>query len=115
MRIKRGINKRKKHKKVLKKAKGYRLTYSKLYRRAIEATLHAGQYSFAHRRRRKSQMRTEWIKTLSSALSKSGITYKEFINNLKKSNVELDRKVLAQLAIEKPEAFEDIVKTVSKK
>jgi large subunit ribosomal protein L20 len=114
MRIKRGTIKRRKHKKVLKKAKGYRLTYSKLYRRALEAILHAGQYSFAHRRRRASQKRIERIKTISGALTKSNIAYKDFIAMLKKHNVELDRKILADLAVEKPSVFDQIVKQVSK-
>ncbi|BCX13889.1 MAG: 50S ribosomal protein L20 [Candidatus Dojkabacteria bacterium] len=114
MRIKRGHSKRKSHKKVLKRVKGYRLTYSKLYRRAIEATLHAGQYSFAHRRRRKSQLRSEWIKTISSALSQRGVAYKDFVANLKAKNIALDRKVLSELAVSRPETFDQIVKEVTK-
>ena len=113
MRIKRGAAKNKKHKNVLKQAKGYRLSYSKLYRRAKETLLHAGQYSYAHRRRRKSQKRTEWIKTISAGLSGTGMSYNVFMSNLKKNNIELDRKVLAEMAVDRPESFEKLVKSVT--
>lgn len=109
MRIKRGTTKKQRHSKVLKQAKGYRMTYSKLYRRAKEAVLHAGQYSFTHRRQRRSQMRNEWIKAISAALIESGMSYSQFIGNMKKNNIEVDRKNLAFLAMNKPELFQQIV------
>ncbi|MDQ6985143.1 MAG: 50S ribosomal protein L20 [Candidatus Dojkabacteria bacterium] len=109
MRIKRGVSKNRRHKKVLKAAKGYRMTYSKLYRRATEALLHAGQYSYAHRKRRKSQKRTEWIKVISAALTKTDMSYSQFISTMKKSNVELDRKSLAEMIVNKPAHFEALI------
>lgn len=111
MRVKRGINKKRKHKKLLKQAKGYRLTYSKLYRRAKEAVGHANQYSFQHRKRRKSEKRTEWIKTISAGLTQSGVSYKDFISALAKQNIILDRKVLAELAMQRPDAFAKLVES----
>jgi large subunit ribosomal protein L20 len=112
MRVKRGKTKRQKHKKELKKAKGYRLSYSKLYRRAKEANLHAGEYSFAHRKKRQGQFRRLWITRINSALKESGMKYKDFIAALKTKNVELDRKVLAGLALDYPETFKTIVEFV---
>lgn len=109
MRIKRGTTKNAKHKKVLKQAKGYRMTYSKLYRRAKEALLHAGQYSYVHRSHRRSQMRNEWIKAISAALTESGVSYSQFVGNMKKSKIEIDRKNLAYLAMNKPELFKQVV------
>lgn len=113
MRIKRGLVKAQKHKKVLKAAKGYRQSYSKLYRRAKEALLHAGSYSFAHRRHRRAQMRREWIKIIAAGLSGSGVSYSSFIHGLKKNEINLDRKVLAELAQSQPEHFSEIVKQAS--
>lgn len=115
MRVKRGTTKNKKHKKTLKQAKGYRLTYSKLYRRAQEALLHAGQYSYAHRKRRKSEKRQEWIRSISAGLSKSNVSYKDFIHQLKESNVSIDRKNLASMAMERPDHFDKVVASVIKK
>jgi large subunit ribosomal protein L20 len=114
MRVKRGKIKRQKHKKVLKAAKGYRLTYSKLYRRAKEATLHAGQYSYAHRRKRKNDFRKLWIQKINGALSNYDISYKRFIHSLKKSKIDLDRKILADLAENEPQAFKAVVEKVQK-
>lgn len=111
MRIKRGLAKQRKHAKVLKAAKGYRMSYSKLYRRAKEALAHAGQYSYAHRRRRHSQMRDQWIKIISAGLSadNSGISYSKFIAGLHKNNIELDRKVIAEIAQSNPTDFSELV------
>ncbi len=109
MRVKRGTTKKSKHNKVLKSTKGYRLSYNNLYRRAKEAMAHAGQYSYAHRRRRKSQKRTEWIKIISAGLVGTDLTYGEFINKLNKSDLGLNRKMLSELAIENPEQFAKIV------
>jgi large subunit ribosomal protein L20 len=114
MRIKRGVIKKPKHKKLLKAAKGYRMSYSKNYRRAIEAVMHADQYSFAHRRRRPSQMRNENIKTLSAALSEHSISYSKFAHNLKIAKVSLDRKILAHMANFDIESFKFIVESTQK-
>jgi large subunit ribosomal protein L20 len=113
MRIKRGTVKNRKHNAILKRAKGYRLSYSKLYRRATEALLHAGKYSFAHRKRRKSDKRREWIKAISAGLYGTGLSYSQFIGGLRKNSIELDRKVLAHLAQANPEHFAEVVKQVS--
>lgn len=109
MRIKRGLAKTRKHKKVLESTKGYRLSNSKLYKRAHEAMLHAGNYSLAHRRRRMSQMRTLWIQRINAALHEQGMKYGEFINLLKKKNIELDRKTLSNLAVDFPQTFTKVV------
>lgn len=112
MRVKRGKTKKQKHKKVLKQAKGYRMSYSKLYRRAKEALLHAGAYSVAHRRRRRSDKRREWIKIISAGLSKSGTNYSSFIHSLKTNNVEIDRKNLAYMVLNNPSHFDQLVAKV---
>lgn len=113
MRIKRGTVKNRKHKKMLKQAKGYRMTYSKLFRRAKEAVWHAGSYSYGHRRHRKSQKRREWIETISAGLAGSGVSYSKFVGELKKNNIEIDRKNLAVMAVDRPEHFAELVKSVS--
>ncbi len=112
MRIKRGKAKKQKHKKVLKAAKGYRLSYSKLYRRAKEATLHAGDYSAKHRRHLRSQKREEWIKTISAMLAGSGVSYNKFISALKGSKIDIDRKNLASMAVDHPEHFQALLEEV---
>lgn len=114
MRIKRGLVKNRRHKKVLQATKGFRQSYSKLYRRAKEAVLHAGQYNFAHRRARRGQMRQDWIKIISAGLYNTGVSYNAFINNLRTKNIELDRKVLADIAQNDSASFSQIVEFSSK-
>jgi large subunit ribosomal protein L20 len=114
MRVKRGQVKRLKHKAVLKAAKGYRLTYSKLYRRAREAALHAGAYNTAHRRKRQGQFRTIWIRQINAICKQQNTTYSKFIANLKQANVSLDRKVLGYLAYNHQFAVEKLIQEVSK-
>lgn len=114
MRIKRGQVKKAKHNRVLKLAKGYRLTKSKLYRRAKEQLLHSGEYSYAHRKKRQGDFRTIWISRISAALTDHDISYSRFIKALKDNNVELNRKVLSEMAIHNPEAFNQVVAQVSK-
>lgn len=114
MRVKRGKLKRRKHKKVLKAAKGYRLSYSKLYRRAKEAVLHAGQYSYNDRRKRGNQFRRLWIQRINGALNQYNLSYNKFINLLKKSKIELNRKMLSELAIKEPNTFKAVVEKVQK-
>lgn len=111
MRVKRGTTKNKKHKKTLAQTKGFRLSYSKLYKRAKEALLHAGQYRYAHRRKRQGQFRRLWIKRINAALTEHGVKYSVFINKLKQNNIELDRKMLADLALNHKDAFAEVVKT----
>ncbi|WKZ28301.1 MAG: 50S ribosomal protein L20 [Candidatus Dojkabacteria bacterium] len=112
MRVKRGAEKNRKHKKVLEQTKGFRLSYSKLYRRAREALLHAKQYSYGHRRKRQGQFRRLWIQRINAGLSEHEMSYSTFINVLKTKNIEINRKILADLALNNSEAFAEIVKSV---
>lgn len=112
MRIKRGQAKQKKHKKIIKLAKGYRGSYGTLYKRSKEAVLHAGQYNFAHRRRRRSQIKQSWVRAINAALTSQDINYSQFRNKLSEKNVELNSKMLAELAIDRPEDFNKIVAQV---
>lgn len=109
VRVKGGIQTKKKHKKTLKLAKGYWMTRHKQFKKAEEAVLHAGQYAYAGRKQKKRQFRTLWIMRLNAAVRQYGMPYKTFINKLKESNIGLDRKVLAQMAVEYPTAFEALV------
>ena len=109
MRVKAGNVTRKRHKKILKSAKGYRTSYHKLYRRAHEAFMHAGQYSYIHRRKRIHQFRRLWITRITAAVKALGYNYSQFMGALKKANIELNRKMLSELAIHKPEAFKKVV------
>jgi len=111
MRVKGGFIQRRKHKKVLKAAKGYFGARSKLFRRAQEAVLHAGAYAFAGRKDRKSNFRKLWIMRINAALQPFGIKYSEFIKQLKVKNIKLDRKVLADLALNNPQIFSQVVST----
>ena len=97
------------HRKVIKLAKGYRLTRSKLFKRAQEAVLRAGEHAFAGRRIRRRDMRTLWVSRLSAALTKFDLNYSNFISGLKKANIELDRKSLSEMAIHHPNHFEEVV------
>ena len=108
-RVKTGPSRRNKHKKILKQTKGYRMTRSRLYRKAKEAVLHAGEYAFAGRKLRKRDMRRVWITRINAALSESDLSYSKFIAGLRKANIELDRKILADLALSDPKTFEKIV------
>lgn len=114
MRIKRGHTKRQKHNKVLKATKGYRMSYSRLYRRALEAFKHAGSYSFAHRRHRRGQMRGDWIKIIAAALTSQQVSYKDFVAGLRKNQIALNRKMLAEMAQVSPEHFAEVVATAVK-
>lgn len=115
MRVKRGTTKRQKHTKVLKSTKGYRGSYHRLYRRAREAMLHAGAYSFAHRRRRRSEMRKQWIRIISAGLHGTGVSYSKFVNGLQTHQIDLDRKVLAELAQTNPGHFSQLVELATSK
>lgn len=113
MRVKRGTTKKAKHKKVLNQTKGFRLSYSKLYKRAKEALLHAGQYSFSHRKKRKSQFRRLWIERISAGLSRHDMSYSKFIDALNKKNIKLNRKMLAELSLNNQDVFDKVVESVS--
>ncbi len=112
VRVKKGVTARSKHKKVLGQAKGYWMTRHKHFKKAQEAVLHAGEYAFTGRKSKKRDFRELWIIRLNAALRNGGTTYSKFINGLKKKNIELDRKVLAQIAVEHPESFNKIVEQV---
>ena len=114
VRVKGGITTRRKHKKILKMAKGFWMSRHKQIKKAKEATLHAGEYAFSGRKLKKRNFRTLWIIRLNAAVRELGMTYKIFIHLLKKNTIELDRKVLAQIAVEHPAVFKKIVETASK-
>jgi large subunit ribosomal protein L20 len=111
-RVKKGVNALKSRKNILRKVKGYRFARSKKERAANEAIFHAGTYAFAHRRDKKGDFRRLWNVRISSALKPLGLSYSKFIPALKKHNVTLDRKILAELADKHPETFAKIVETV---
>ncbi len=108
MRVKRGFKARRRRKKVLKLAKGYRGGRSKLFRTAADAVDKALMYAYRDRRTRKRDFRRLWIARINAAARMNNLSYSKFIHGLKKANVELDRKVLAELAISDPSAFSQI-------
>lgn len=107
-RVKRGVTSHKKHKKILKLTKGYKFGRSKLIKQAKEASLHAGQYAFAGRKQRKRDMRKLWIIQMNAALEQEGLSYSKFISQLKAKNILLNRKILAEIAINDPLTFKKI-------
>ena len=104
-RVKRGVTARAKHKKVISQAKGYRGRSKNVFRVATQAVTRAGQYEYRDRRQRKRQFRRLWITRISAAAKMNGINYSRFINGLLKAEIELDRKVLADIAVHDPAAF----------
>jgi large subunit ribosomal protein L20 len=110
-RIKRGTTVRRRHKKVLALTKGHRATRHSLYKRANESMIHALSYAYAHRRERKGDMRRLWIVRVSAASRAQGLGYAQFIYGLKKSGIEINRKMLADMAVREPEAFASLVTT----
>jgi large subunit ribosomal protein L20 len=108
-RVKRGVHAKKKHRAVLGKAKGYYGHRSRTFRAANEAVMHAGQYAFRDRRARKGEMRKLWIQRINAACRANDISYSRFINGLKVAGVEVDRKVLADLAVRDGAAFSALV------
>ena len=104
-RVKRGVTAHAKHKKVLDKAKGYYGARRKVYRVAKQAVIKAGQYAYRDRRQRKRQFRALWIARINAAARENGLSYSRMINGLKKANIEIDRKVLADLAVFDKAAF----------
>lgn len=114
MRIKRGVNANKKRKAILKQAKGYRGAKSRLYRVAREAVMKSGQYAYVGRKLKKRDMRSLWITRINAACHENGVSYSVFINGLKKANIDLNRKVLADLAVTDKVAFAKLVETAKK-
>ena len=111
MRVKRGVAARAKHKKILKLAKGMQHNRTRSYRLAKQAVIRALQYSYRDRRNRRRDLRALWITRINAAARLEGTTYGKLIAGLKAANVELDRKVLAELAVSEPKAFSAVVKT----
>jgi large subunit ribosomal protein L20 len=104
-RVKRGVTARAKHKKVLKKAKGYYGARSRVYRVATQAVTKAGQYAYRDRRQKKRQFRRLWIVRINAAARMFDMSYSRFMDGLNKSNIEVDRKMLADLAVNDIDAF----------
>ena len=111
-RVKRGVTARARHKKVLDAAKGYRGRRSRVYRVAKQAVMRAGQYAYRDRRNKKRVFRALWITRINAATREHGLTYSKFIAGLKKAEIGLDRKVLADMAVMDKAAFAAIVNQV---
>ena len=109
MRVKGGPSSRARKKTILKRAKGFRGTRNNLFRRANEAVMRAGRHAYIGRKRRKRDFRALWITRINAAVREHGISYSKFINALKKAEIELDRKILAELAVNNKEEFAKIV------
>ena len=108
-RVKRAVPARKRRKAVLKRAKGYYGNKSRTFRGANEQLMHSGQYAFRDRRARKGEFRRLWIQRINAACRQNGTTYSRFVNGLKLADVEVDRKILAELAVNDPAAFTALV------
>ena len=114
MRIKRGVNAVKKRRKILKQAKGYFGAKSKLYRTAREQVMKSGQYAYVGRKLKKRNFRSLWITRINAGCRENDISYSRFISGLKKANVNLNRKVLADMAVKEPQAFAELVAVAKK-
>mgnify|MGYP006293833013 CR=1 FL=1 len=108
-RVKRGNKARKRRKKVLKMAKGYFGSHSKLYRPANQAVMKSLQYAYRDRRNRKRNFRKLWITRINAAARNNGLSYSRFINGLKQADIEINRKMLAEMAVNDEEAFSELV------
>jgi len=108
-RVKRGVTARARHKKVLNKAKGYRGRTNNVFRIATQAVTRAGQYAYRDRRRRKREFRSLWIIRINAAARLNGMSFSRFISGLRKGGVDIDRKVLADLAVSDANAFARLV------
>lgn len=110
-RVKRSVSAKKKRRTVLDRASGYRGQRSRLYRKAKEQVTHSGVYAYQHRRKRKGDFRKLWIQRINAAARADGMTYNRFIQGLKAAEVDVDRRMLAELAVNEPDAFSALVKT----
>ncbi len=113
MRVKRGVAARAKHKKILKAAKGMQHNRTRSYRLAKQGVIRSLQYAYRDRRNKRRDLRGLWITRINAAARENGTTYAKLIAGLKKSSVELDRKVLAELAVREPKAFAAIAKSAN--
>ena len=111
-RVKRSVHARKKRREVLEQAKGYRGARSRRYRVAKEQLLHSGVYAYRDRRDRKGEFRRLWITRIGAAARQQGISYSAFMSGLKKAGIEVDRKILADMAVNDPAGFKSLVETV---
>src|SRR6266496_1607007 len=111
-RVKRAVHARKKRREILEQAKGYYGARHRRMRMAKEQLLHSGVYAYRDRRDRKGQFRRLWIARINAAVRPHGLSYSRFINGLKASGIEVDRKILADLAVHDPKAFASLVATV---
>ena len=114
MRIKRSVNALKKRRKILKQAKGYFGAKSKLYRTAREQVMKSGQYAYVGRKLKKRNFRSLWITRINAGCHQNDISYSRFIDGLKKANVSLNRKVLADMAVREPDTFAKLVEIAKK-
>lgn len=108
-RVKRGVTSHRRHKKLLALTRGHRATRHSLIRRANESMLKSLSYAYAHRRERKGDMRRLWITRISAASRAEGLTYGQLVHGLRQSGVEVNRKLLADMAVREPEAFSSLV------
>jgi large subunit ribosomal protein L20 len=108
-RVKRGVTARARHKKVLNAAKGYYGARSRIYRVAVQAVTKAGQYAYRDRRQKKRQFRQLWIVRINAAARQNGLSYSRFINGLKKASIEIDRKILSDIAVHDKATFAALV------
>jgi large subunit ribosomal protein L20 len=113
-RVKRGVVSRRRHNKLLELTKGQRASKHKLVRRAHEAMVHSLNYAYFHRRERKGDMRRIWICRINAAAKINGVTYSQLIYSMDAAGIEINRKILADMAVKDPSAFSDIVKTATK-
>ena len=113
-RVKRGVTTHRRHKKILRQAKGYYGNRSKIYRVANQAVMRSLQYAYAHRRLRKRDFRKLWIARINAACRMNDMSYSRFINGLSKAGVAINRKVLADLAVTDAKAFGDLVEVAKK-
>ncbi|MDA0771708.1 MAG: 50S ribosomal protein L20 [Cyanobacteria bacterium] len=109
MRVKRGIARKTKHKKILKLTKGFKGGRSKIFKAAMQGMMHALKRAFKDRRLKKRDFRGLWIQRIGAAVTPLGLSYSRFINSLTKSNIGLNRKMLAELAVQDKAAFENVV------
>ena len=108
-RVSRGVTTKAKHKKVLKKAKGYYGRRKNVFRVAVQSVERSMQYAYRDRRNRKRDFRGLWIQRINAGARLHGMTYSQFMNGLKKATIEIDRKILAELAVNQPETFKTLV------
>ena len=108
-RVSRGVTAKAKHKKILKKAKGYYGRRKNVFRVAVQAVEKSMQYAYRDRRNKKRDFRGLWVQRINAGARMHGITYSQFMNGLKKATIEIDRKVLAELAVNQPETFKALV------